>query len=111
MNAVSPGFIDTHWWNGMPDDQRRAYFGAVAAVTPVRRIGRPEDVADAIVYLAGAGRHGHRPGVHRRPANLTAAGSPADQSTLLAGRLTPHAHRYGSLSNLPPVITCPRSRL
>ncbi len=54
VNAVSPGVIDTHWWHGMPDDQRQAYFAAMAAVTPVRWIGRPEDVADAIVYLAGA---------------------------------------------------------
>jgi NAD(P)-dependent dehydrogenase (short-subunit alcohol dehydrogenase family) len=55
VNAVSPGMIDTPWWGGMPGDQRQAYFEAVAAVTPVRRIGKPEDVADAIVYLAGAG--------------------------------------------------------
>jgi NAD(P)-dependent dehydrogenase (short-subunit alcohol dehydrogenase family) len=54
VNAVSPGVIDTQWWNGMPDDQRQAYFDAVAAVTPVHRIGKPEDVAGAIVYLAGA---------------------------------------------------------
>jgi len=55
VNAVSPGVIDTPWWDGMPDDQRRAYFDAVAAVTPVRRVGQPEDVAGAVVYLAGAG--------------------------------------------------------
>ena len=55
VNAVSPGVIDTHWWDAMPDDQRREYFDAAAAVTPVRRIGRAQDVADAIVYLAGAG--------------------------------------------------------
>ena len=55
VNAVSPGVIDTPWWDGMPEDQRRAYFDATAAVTPVRRVGRPEDVADAVVYLAGAG--------------------------------------------------------
>lgn len=55
VNAVSPGVIDTHWWNGMPDSQRQAYFDAVSAVTPARRIGQPEDVASAIVYLAGAG--------------------------------------------------------
>jgi NAD(P)-dependent dehydrogenase (short-subunit alcohol dehydrogenase family) len=55
VNAVSPGVIDTPWWSGVPEDQRRAYFDAVAAVSPVRRVGRPEDVAEAIVYLAGAG--------------------------------------------------------
>ncbi len=55
VNAVSPGVVDTHWWGAMPEDQRRAYFDAAAAVTPVRRVGRPEDVAEAIAYLAGAG--------------------------------------------------------
>lgn len=54
INAVSPGVIDTHWWHGMPADQRQAYFDAVAAVTPVRRVGKPEDVVGAITYLAGA---------------------------------------------------------
>jgi NAD(P)-dependent dehydrogenase (short-subunit alcohol dehydrogenase family) len=55
VNAVSPGVIDTHWWDAMPQDQRRAYFDSVAAVTPVGRVGQPDDVAEAIVYLAGAG--------------------------------------------------------
>jgi NAD(P)-dependent dehydrogenase (short-subunit alcohol dehydrogenase family) len=55
VNAVSPGVIDTHWWGALPEDQRRAYFDSVAAVTPVRRVGKPDDVAEAIVYLAGAG--------------------------------------------------------
>jgi len=55
VNAVSPGVVDTHWWGAMPEDQRRAYFDSVAAVTPVRRVGKPEDVAEAIAYLAGAG--------------------------------------------------------
>lgn len=55
VNAVSPGVIDTHWWHGMPDEQRRAYFDTVAAGSPVRRVGTAEDVAEAIVYLAGAG--------------------------------------------------------
>jgi NAD(P)-dependent dehydrogenase (short-subunit alcohol dehydrogenase family) len=55
VNAVSPGVIDTHWWNVLPEDQRQAYLDSVAAVTPVCRVGKPEDVADAIVYLAGAG--------------------------------------------------------
>src|SRR5580658_9883463 len=54
VNAVSPGIVDTHWWDALPGDQRQAYFAAVAAVTPVRRVGRPEDVAEAVVYLSGA---------------------------------------------------------
>jgi len=55
VNAVSPGVIDTRWWDALPEDQRRAYFDSVAAVSPARRVGKPDDVADAIVYLAGAG--------------------------------------------------------
>jgi len=55
VNAVSPGIIDTHWWGAMPEDQRRAYFDSAAAITPARRVGQPEDVAEAITYLAGAG--------------------------------------------------------
>lgn len=54
VNAVSPGVIDTHWWNAMPDEQRRAYFDAAAAATPAGRVGKPDDVADVIIYLAGA---------------------------------------------------------
>lgn len=53
VNAVSPGVIDTPWWNSMPSDQKTTAFERFAAATPVGRIGKPEDVAEAIVFLIG----------------------------------------------------------
>jgi NAD(P)-dependent dehydrogenase (short-subunit alcohol dehydrogenase family) len=53
VNAVSPGVIDTAWWDWAPADARTQAFADYAASTPVRRIGQAEDVADAIAFLIG----------------------------------------------------------
>jgi NAD(P)-dependent dehydrogenase (short-subunit alcohol dehydrogenase family) len=53
VNAVSPGVIDTPWWNWMPADQKQTTFARFAATTPAGRVGKPEDVAQAIVFLIG----------------------------------------------------------
>jgi len=53
VNAVSPGVIDTPWWNWMSEDQKQAAFEKFARATPVGRTGRPDDVAQAIVFLIG----------------------------------------------------------
>jgi NAD(P)-dependent dehydrogenase (short-subunit alcohol dehydrogenase family) len=55
VNAVSPGIIDTPWWNPMPEADRAAFFDAAAATTPVGRIGRTSDIAEAVLFLAGNG--------------------------------------------------------
>ncbi|MGF6881418.1 NAD(P)-dependent dehydrogenase (short-subunit alcohol dehydrogenase family) [Nocardia sp. GAS34] len=55
INAVSPGVIDTPWWDRIPEDQRRTLFEGIVATTPAGRVGRPEDVAAAIVSLATNG--------------------------------------------------------
>lgn len=54
VNAVSPGAIDTPWWSFLPEATRRNQFDLVAEDLPAKRIGRPDDVADAIRYLIGA---------------------------------------------------------
>jgi len=53
VNAVSPGVIDTTWWDFLPADQRAATFDSYARRTPAGRVGQPADVADAIAFLIG----------------------------------------------------------
>lgn len=55
VNVVAPGVIDTPWWDFLPDDQRQAVFAEYAGKTPVGRVGRAEDVADAIAFLVSNG--------------------------------------------------------
>ena len=55
VNAVAPGAIDTPWWSFIPEDQRKAQLGSLAAQLPVGRVGRADEVADAILYLINAG--------------------------------------------------------
>lgn len=53
VNAVSPGVVDTPWWNWMTEDKKQAAFAKFAASTPVGRVGRPNDIAQSIVFLVG----------------------------------------------------------
>ena len=50
VNAVSPGVIDTEMNARLSTADRQA----LADETPLGRIGRPEEVAEAILYLARA---------------------------------------------------------
>lgn len=52
INNVNPGVIDTPMARRFGDDDMLRPF---AAFTPARRIGRPEDVADAAVWLCSDG--------------------------------------------------------
>ncbi|MGH3397059.1 MAG: SDR family oxidoreductase [Streptosporangiaceae bacterium] len=52
VTGVSPGFVDTPWWSGLPEDARRAYFARAAQALPARRIATAEDVAAAVVLAA-----------------------------------------------------------
>lgn len=51
VNSVRPGTIDTPLWGSMSEAERGEMFEAAAKRAPVGRIGRPEDVARAILFL------------------------------------------------------------
>lgn len=48
VNAVAPGAIDTPMLDWLTDDMR----ASIAQATPLGRMGRPDDVADIVVFLA-----------------------------------------------------------
>ncbi|WP_446924782.1 SDR family oxidoreductase [Klebsiella pneumoniae] len=52
VNTVSPGMIATPLWDGLPDDARKKMYENAAATLPARVMGRPEDIANAIIFLA-----------------------------------------------------------
>jgi NAD(P)-dependent dehydrogenase (short-subunit alcohol dehydrogenase family) len=54
VNAVCPGPVDTDMlWRGAPagvDEEK--YFAGLNSYAPMRRIGRPDEIAKAVLYLA-----------------------------------------------------------
>ncbi|MCW2238742.1 SDR family oxidoreductase [Azospirillum canadense] len=52
VNAVSPGLIATPLWSGLSEAKREAMFAGAAQRLPARRVGQPEDIANAILFLA-----------------------------------------------------------
>jgi len=50
-NALAPGFIDTEMLAPLPEKKLARYLEGV----PLKRLGRPEEVASAVAYLASEG--------------------------------------------------------
>jgi 3-oxoacyl-[acyl-carrier protein] reductase len=48
VNCVAPGFIDTDMTAGLGEDQHKALLGQI----PLGHLGKPSDIAHAVVYLA-----------------------------------------------------------
>jgi 3-oxoacyl-[acyl-carrier protein] reductase len=48
VNAVAPGFIESDMTAAIPEKVRDAMLAAI----PLKRPGQPEDVADAVAFLA-----------------------------------------------------------
>jgi 3-oxoacyl-[acyl-carrier protein] reductase len=48
VNAVAPGFIETDMTENLPEDIKEGFMSQI----PMSRFGRPEDVANVILFLA-----------------------------------------------------------
>lgn len=48
VNVVAPGFIDTDMTKELSDEQRGALLGNI----PLNRLGRPKEIANAVLFLA-----------------------------------------------------------
>ncbi len=52
VNVVAPGLIDTPLLQGMIAEGHGRLMEAIVKATPIRRFGRPDEVAEAILFLA-----------------------------------------------------------
>jgi 3-oxoacyl-[acyl-carrier protein] reductase len=48
VNAVAPGYIDTDMTHVLPEKTKEAILGSI----PLKKMGKPEDVAEAVAFLA-----------------------------------------------------------
>lgn len=55
VNAIAPGITDSGTWDRLPDERRRALYEGAAARSLAGRVGTLDDVADAALWLLGAG--------------------------------------------------------
>lgn len=51
VNAVSPGIVDTPWWDAMPSAAKADFFDHAAQSLPVGRVGAADEVASVISVL------------------------------------------------------------
>jgi NAD(P)-dependent dehydrogenase (short-subunit alcohol dehydrogenase family) len=51
VNMVSPGIVDTPYYNWMNDTQKQALFKQMGDRLPIGRIGKPEEIAHSIIML------------------------------------------------------------
>src|SRR5271157_3573065 len=55
VNGVCAGAVDTELWQHLPEAERLATFARLGARLPVGRVGKPEDIAEAYLYLMKTG--------------------------------------------------------
>jgi NAD(P)-dependent dehydrogenase (short-subunit alcohol dehydrogenase family) len=53
INAVSPGVVDTPWWNFVPEEAKQETFRQFTGTIPAGRAAKPAEIADAVVFALG----------------------------------------------------------
>jgi 3-oxoacyl-[acyl-carrier protein] reductase len=53
VNSVAPGFIETEMTQTLPEEVQRRILDTIA----LGRVGRPEEVADVVAFLAARGSY------------------------------------------------------
>ena len=51
VNAVAPGWVDTPLVRGLLGDSTDSVLKSEAAKLPLRRVGEPRDIAEAVLFL------------------------------------------------------------
>jgi NAD(P)-dependent dehydrogenase (short-subunit alcohol dehydrogenase family) len=51
VNTIRPGYTDSEMWSGLSDADRDDFRRRVANALPTGRMGRPDDIAQAAVFL------------------------------------------------------------
>ncbi|OZB90906.1 SDR family oxidoreductase [Paenibacillus sp. XY044] len=72
VNVVSPGVVDTPVFSGMDAESRTAMFQQIAQSLLVQHVAKPEEIAEAYVYLA-------------KNANTTGTVLPVEGGAILSG--------------------------
>jgi NAD(P)-dependent dehydrogenase (short-subunit alcohol dehydrogenase family) len=59
VNAIAPGFIDTRWFtDALGEEKTQGIRERIIAGSPLQKAGKPEDIADAALFLiSDAARH------------------------------------------------------
>lgn len=55
VNAISPGTIETPVWDIMPEKDKLSYFRETGQKLPAGRVGKPKDIAQAVLFLIECG--------------------------------------------------------
>jgi NAD(P)-dependent dehydrogenase (short-subunit alcohol dehydrogenase family) len=55
VNAVCPGYVLTEVWNSIPEERRAQQLTKMTERLPVPRVGLPDEIAEAYLYLMRGG--------------------------------------------------------